>query len=102
MLKNDNVTLMGASKNQVWFCVSPNINVYDLKIVPFAFLSQYLFAEKLLIVDISTLHEIASKLEGPKGNCIMINNIGRCGSTLLCQVSNNISLLHYYFNFQLN
>ena len=69
-------------------------NVYDLKIVPFAFLSQYLFAEKLLIVDISTLHEIASKLEGPKGNCIMINNIGRCGSTLLCQVSNNISLLH--------
>ena len=87
VLKNDCVTLMGASETQVWFCVSPNVNVYDLKVIPFAFLAQYLFAEKLLIVDISTLHKIASKLEGPNGNCIMINNTSRCGSTLLCQVN---------------
>ena len=87
ILNNDFVTLMGASETQAWFCVSPNFDVYNLKLVPFAFMAQYLYAEQLLIVDISILHQIAAKLDGPQGNCIMINNTGRCGSTLLCQVS---------------
>ena len=86
VLQNDFVTLMGASETHAWFCVSPHFNVYDLKASPYAFMAQFQHAEKLLIVDIFTIQEIASKMEGPKGNCIMINNTGRCSSKLLCQV----------------
>ena len=77
---------MGASENQVWFSISPNYNVYQIGKIPFAFLAQYLKSEKLLIVDFATLHKIAESLESPQGNCILINNTARCGSTLLCQI----------------
>ena len=87
VLQNDFVTLMGASETHVWFCVSPNFNVYNLKLFSYAFMAQFQHAEKLLIVDMTTAIEIASKMEGPQGNCIMINNTGRCSSKLLCQVS---------------
>ena len=88
--KNDFVTLMGASKTHAWFCVSPNFDVYDSSIIPFAFLAQYLNAQKLLIVDHLTLHETADKLQSPQGKCIMINNTSRSGSTLLCQIFKKI------------
>ena len=49
-------------------------------------MSQFFNAEKILIVDHATLHQIAQKLDKLQGNCILINNTGRCGSTLICQV----------------
>ena len=49
-------------------------------------MSQFFNAEKILIVDHATLHQIAQKLDRLQGNCILINNTGRCGSTLICQV----------------
>ena len=85
VIHNDFVTLMGANKTHAWFCISPHFDVYDSSIIPFAFLAQYLNAQKLLIVDHATLHQIAEKVQ-LRGKCIMINNTARCGSTLLCQI----------------
>ena len=66
---------------------SPLTNVYDATKIPFAFISQYLLSEKLLIVQHSTLHKISEAMTGLEGNCVLIHNTARCGSTLLCQVS---------------
>lgn len=87
--QNDFVTLMGASKSHAWFCIS-NFDVYNASIIPFAFFAQYLNAQKLLIVDHPTLHQIADKLQSPQGKCILINNTSRSGSTLLCQIFKTI------------
>ena len=84
---NDHVTFMALDEHQVWFSVSCQASdVYDLTIFPFAFMSQYYTSEKILIIDHSTFHKIAEKSGGPIENCILINNTGRCGSTLLNQV----------------
>ena len=86
VMNNDHVTLMGASKTHVWFSVSPNYNVYTIGKIPFAFLAQYLKSEQLLIVDHATAHKMAEQLNSPQGNCILVNNTARCGSTLICQI----------------
>ena len=52
---------MGMSETQAWFSVSTTVNIYDASKMPFAFLSQYLNSEKLLIVDHAALHKIAEK-----------------------------------------
>ena len=89
ILKKDNVTFMAIFESEVWFSVMKNDeNPYNLTVaVPFAFFWQYYKSEQILIVDHETLHKIASGSCKPNGNCILINNSGRCGSTLLNQVS---------------
>ena len=91
VLQNDYVTLMAINETHAWFAVSQKRNVYGLNTgeknqLPFVFMNQFYHPEKLLIVNHETLHEIAEKMGDLQGNCILINNTGRCGSTLLCQV----------------
>ena len=87
VLNNDGVVLMGVSKNKAWFSITQSsADTFGLNHYPFAFMAQFFKAEKLLMVDHATLHEIAEKIKQFDGNCIMINNTGRCGSTLICQV----------------
>ena len=59
---------------------------FGLNQYPFAFMSQFFNTEKILVVDHITLHQIAQKIDRLEGNCVLINNTGRCGSTLICQV----------------
>ena len=91
ILNNDHVTFMGMSETHAWFSVSPSIDVYDATKMPFAFLSQYLNSEKLLIVTHAALHRVAEKISQLEGNCIMIHMTARCGSTLLCQVIQGVN-----------
>ena len=86
ILNQDHVTLMSIDETQAWFSISTKRNIYEMTRFPFAFMSQFWCSEKILIVSHETLHQIAEKCEGPIGNCILINNTGRCGSTLLNQV----------------
>jgi hypothetical protein len=86
VLNNDKVTLMGVNETQAWFSVTTSTDVYGLGKFPFVFMAHFFTSEKLLIVDHATLHRIADKLDDPQGNCILIANTGRSGSTLLCQV----------------
>ena len=90
VLNNDGVVLMGVSKDKAWFSVTKSsADTFGLKHYPFAFMAQFFKAEKLLMVDHATLHRISGKIKQFDGNCIMINNTGRCGSTLICQVRSN-------------
>ena len=86
ILNNDHVTLMGLNKSHVWFSISTNKNVFDLREFPFTIMGQFLFSEKILIIDHATFYKIADKCSEPKGDCILIGETGRCGSTLLNQV----------------
>ena len=49
-------------------------------------MAQFFKSKKILMVNHETLHKIAAKIDKLEGNCVLINNTGRCGSTLLCQV----------------
>ena len=78
---------MGISQTEAWFSVTKTKNVYDLSKFQFAYIAQNLCCEKLLIVSHSALKRVAEKMTCLEGNCILINNTGRSGSTLLCQVN---------------
>ena len=95
---------MGVSKDKAWFSVTKSsADTFGLKHYPFAFMAQFFKAEKLLMVDHATLHRISGKIKKFDGNCIMINNTGRCGSTLLCQVSfqGGISILNQKYHMSI-
>ena len=87
VLKNDNVVLMGVTKTKAWFSVTESLSeTFGLNHYPFAFMSQYFHSQKILMVDHSTLNLVSKHIQKLQGNCILINNTGRSGSTLLCQV----------------
>ncbi len=87
VLNNANVTLMGVSQSQVWFCITePEVSVFGLGKFPFAYMAQFFMAKKILFIPISSLKQLGEKVGDPTGDCVMINNTGRCGSTLLCQM----------------
>ena len=78
---------MGVTKTKAWFSVTESLSeTFGLNHYPFAFMSQYFNSQKILMVDHSTLHLIRKNIQKLQGNCILINNTGRCGSTLICQV----------------
>jgi hypothetical protein len=95
VLNNDRVTFMGVSETQVWFSVITNANVYGLGQFPFVFIPHFFVSEKILLINHATLHRLADILGDPQGECILINNTGRCGSTLLCQVNDKYTLFIY-------
>lgn len=94
VLKSDNITLHGVNSTHAWFCVSPpNIDVYDLKMFPFAWVAQFLMAQQLIIMPLWALNQLADELPTPGGDgkeVIVLANTARCGSTLLCQMFNNL------------
>ena len=60
VLAKDNVTLQGVSPTHAWFAVTPpTVDVYSPNLLPFVFANQYLMAEKLVIVSLDVLHQIA-------------------------------------------
>ena len=72
---------------KAWFSVTHTLSdTYGLGKFPFAFMAQFFKSKKILMVNHKTLHKIAEKIDKLEGNCVLINNTGRCGSTLLCQV----------------
>ena len=84
ILHDDNIQLMALSKTHAWFSVMPNeenTNKY-----PFVFINQFWFTEQILIIGHKPLHTVAQKCDSPTGECVLISNTGRCGSTLLDRV----------------
>jgi hypothetical protein len=63
VLSNDNVTLLGVNKTHAWFCVTdPAVDVYSPScFLPFVFANQYFMADRLVIVSLDVLHQMAGK-----------------------------------------
>ena len=77
-------------RDQSAFCLSPHFDVFDAAKAPFMFIFQYLKSEQLYIVPNSTLVKMASDLGKPKQPVTLLPMSGRCGSTLLVQMFNNL------------
>ncbi len=90
-LENDNVTLMGVTATQAYFCVSdPDFNVYETKLAPFVFITQYFKAVKLLVMPMSSFHRLAAEAGDPRAKLSFVNMTARCGSTLLSQMMSRV------------
>jgi hypothetical protein len=87
---------------------SPNISLYcldpqnqqaifvetpleiELSNAPFFFQAQYEYAQRLIAVPLEDLPQLMTAIEEPVEKLIMIYSVGRCGSTLLSKVFNQI------------
>ena len=67
VLANNNVTLQGVNRTHAWFCVTnPSVDVYSPDFLPFVFANQFVMADKLVIVSLDVLHQMAGFLH----NCV--------------------------------
>ncbi|WP_445240822.1 sulfotransferase family protein [Microcoleus vaginatus] len=87
---------------------SPNISLYcldpqnqqaifvetpldiQLSNAPFFYQAQYEYAQRLIAVPLEDLPQLMTAIEEPIEKMIMIYSVGRCGSTLLSKVFNQI------------
>lgn len=91
VLANNSVTLQGVSSTHAWFCVpDPSVDVYSPDLFPFVFVNQYLMAEKLVVVSLDVFHQMADSVGDPKVPVTILNNMGRCGSTMVCKALSQI------------
>ena len=63
---------------------------------PFIRLAQTVFCRRLIIVPLTTFHRMAEMIGDPQGELIVLFNPGRCGSTLLTQVTIVPVIIDYF------
>ena len=62
VLSGDHVTLAGVNRTHAWFCVTDTgVDVYSSSATPFVFANQYYMADKLVIVRLDVLHQMAGQ-----------------------------------------
>ena len=70
VLANNNVTLQGVNKTHAWFCVTdPTVDVYSTDFNTFLRANQYLRAQKLVIVSLDVLQQMAGLLHDCTQSC---------------------------------
>ena len=82
-----NVSLYCMSNNEAFFVETPvNVDIYSSDENPFLYLAQYNKGINIIKMAVHTFHALADKIGDPLVPVIWLSNIGRCGSTMLCQV----------------
>lgn len=89
IIQNPNITLycLDPQNQRAIFVETPSD--IDLSQAPFYYLAQYEHAQKLIAVPLKELPLLVSQIE-PFEQLIMIYSVGRCGSTLLSKVFNQV------------
>lgn len=88
VLFRDNVTLLTVTGCHALFVQGPEgFNFFGSKESPFSFITHFEFAEQLLIVPLEQFLEFSRRdVPKPSANVVFISMTGRCGSTLLTQM----------------
>ncbi|TRY63314.1 hypothetical protein TCAL_14338 [Tigriopus californicus] len=88
VLFRDNVTLLTVTGYHALFVQGPEgFNFFGSKESPFSFITHFEFAQHLLIVSFEQFLEISRRdVPKPSANLVFISMTGRCGSTLLTQM----------------
>ena len=82
-----NVTLYCITKKVAIFVeTGENVKIYSSDENPFLYLAQYTRGINVIKMSIHTFHTLADSIGDPIIPVIWLSNIGRCGSTMLCQV----------------
>ncbi|TRY63442.1 hypothetical protein TCAL_16609 [Tigriopus californicus] len=87
ILKRDEATLLFATPTRAYFVLSPpNFDVYDTTKGVFCFVVQFSSATELLSLPLKDFLRFTNDLGDPKANVVLLSNTGRCGSTILTQM----------------
>ena len=76
------------ANQSAWFVQTPP--EVDLFAAPFFFIAQYAAAERLVAVPYATLHALVRAVDLDPQRILLVYSTGRCGSTLLSHVLNQI------------
>ena len=89
IIKNTNISLYCLDlENQRAIFVETPLDI-ELSQAPFFYQSQYDHAQKLIAIPFSELPQLLESIE-PIKNLVIIYSVGRCGSTLLSKVFNQV------------
>ena len=83
-----NVTLLNIDDKFAVFAVvhGPNKNVFLPTTGPFMYINQFRHCSELIRMPIESFLALAQQVGDPKGKLVILSNTGRCGSTLLTQL----------------
>lgn len=90
IFENPNISLycLDPQNEQAIFVETPeDINIVN---APFFFKAQYKYAKQLIAVPYEQLHQLAEKIKDSLKQLVLIYYVGRCGSTLLSKVFNQL------------
>lgn len=90
VLADKRIVLYGFDETRVYFSVSEK-NLLDIKIFPFLFMAQFSHANQLIIMPHSSFLRLAMGMGDLDSSVSIINMTGRSGSTLLCQMVDQLS-----------
>ena len=91
---NSNATLMGIDKKFAMFAIcDKDIDVHSHTAGPFFYISQFKHCTHVIRMPLVFFSHLAEKLEDPpqETKFILLSNTGRCGSTLLTQLYEEMS-----------
>ena len=86
-----NVTLYSLTKHEAVFVeTEEDIDINSSDESPFFTFAQFSRCKNVIKIPIHCFHALADKVGGPSLPVIWVSQSGRCGSTILCQVLENI------------
>ncbi|MBW4508988.1 MAG: sulfotransferase [Scytonematopsis contorta HA4267-MV1] len=93
ILDNTNISLycLDYENRQTIFVETPvDVDIYK---PAFLYQAQYEYAQRLFAVPYDDFHKLAADIEDSLGSIIMIYSVGRCGSTLLSKIFNQVDTI---------
>ncbi len=83
-----NITLMAIDEKFAVFAVvnAPNKNILNNTTGPFMYINQFKHCAELIRMPIESFLKLADDIGDPKAKLVILSNTGRCGSTLLTQL----------------
>ena len=86
-----NISLYAVTEKEAIFVETPqDVNLFHSDTHPFAFVSQFLNATKIIRMSVGDFVKLAEKLGDPTVSVVWIANTGRCGGTMLAQLFETI------------
>lgn len=90
IIENPNITLYCLDpQNQRLIFVETPLHI-DLSQAPFFYEAQYEYAERLFAVPFEDINQLVEEIGEPIEQLVLIYSVGRCGSTLLSKVFNQV------------
>lgn len=87
-----NVSLYSLNKHAAIFIeTAEHINIYNSDTNPFLCFAQFERSKYVITMPINSFHALADKIGRVAMPVVWLSQTGRCGSTILCQVLENVS-----------
>ena len=87
----ENVILMTVTEDEAIFGVVPHDeNVFDTVKTSFLYDAIFKHSQYLLVMPVTSMIKLAGKVGRPNAKVIWLHSTGRCGSTAMAQVFNNL------------